>query len=130
MVTIKVQAPPALSGQDRLDAASAMTRSILRAADKLHGWKPTEGPAWGPLGTCWYVPSVTQPRQARTLQIKVGADGVLWVQCSCPGSYYRTECAETPTPVNCWHGGALMSWLFEQGRVKIVSGLFCWKGQK
>ena len=98
-------------------------RALLRAGE--HGWRATEGP-----NACFFVPSVHEPRHARTVQFATGVDGVLWGYCSCPGGYWRNENAEEPLPVPCWHVAATLSLLFAQDRVALVDGLVVWKGTK
>lgn len=120
MTKYRVRAPGALSGVERVRAQHATMRALLRSGE--HGWRATEGP-----NACFFVPSVSQPRVARTVQFRTGVDGVLWGHCSCPGGYWRGEVAYGPLPVPCWHVAAVMGMLFSQGRVDLVDGLVVWK---
>lgn len=86
------------------------------------GWLATLGPR-----DAYFVPSLSQPRQARCVEIEQGPDGVLWFNCSCPGGYWRGEVATEPLPVSCWHAGAVLHELFEQGSINVKDGLVIWK---
>ena len=107
-------------GEARKKAQHATTRALLRAG--FHGWRATEGP-----NSCFFVPSVHEPRHARTVQFRTGVDGVLWGTCSCPGGYWRAENAEEPLPVPCWHVAAVMALLFQENRVALEDGLVVWR---
>lgn len=120
---IRLRAPSALQGEARTEAQHATMRALLRAAE--HGWKATEGP-----NACFFVPSVHEPRIARTVQFLTGVDGVLWGRCSCPGGCWRQEVAYRPLPVPCWHVAAVLSLLFSQDRVELDDGLVIWKRPK
>lgn len=117
---IRLRAPSALRGEARTRAQHATMRALLQTAE--HGWQPTEGP-----NACFFVPSVSQPRLARTVQFRTGVDGVLWGCCTCPGGYWRQEVAWEPLPVPCWHVAATLSLLFRQDRVDLEDGLVVWK---
>lgn len=113
---LKMQMQPAVTGQDRLDAASTLMGALLRA--RQHGWTPTTGPA-----DHWFVASASNPGLARTVRLVTGMDGVVWTSCSCPSGFWRAGQA----PTTCWHGAAVLEHLHTQGRVTVTAGLMTWK---
>lgn len=123
MTRIRVRAPGALVGEQRSQARTALIRALLRSSE--HSWKATEGPH-----QIYYVPSASQPRVTRFVEMRTGADGVLWADCSCPSGYWRGETANEPLPIVCWHAAAVLTLLFRQKRVVPLDGLVAWKGSK